>query len=91
MKDGAVEEVRALLAKNPPPDSLIMKAVGVAEIKAMLNNKMTKEQAVSHACQMTRNYAKRQVTWFKHRCFADMVVFDVKSPSILTKALRFLG
>lgn len=91
MKDGAVEEVRALLAKNPPPDSLIMKAVGVAEIKAMLNNKMTKEQAVSHACQMTRNYAKRQVTWFKHRFFADMVVFDVKSPSILTKALRFLG
>lgn len=91
MKNGAVEEVKTLLAKNPPEDSLIMKAVGVSEIKAMLSKKMTREQAVSHACQMTRNYAKRQMTWFRHRFFADQVVSDAKSRAILTKALHFLG
>jgi len=90
MKNGAIEEVRTLLAKNPPLDSLIMKAVGVSEIKAMLKNEMQKGEAVDHACQMTRNYAKRQITWFKHRFFADIVVSDVKSPAILTKALHFL-
>lgn len=91
MKNGAVEEVQTLLNKNPPSDSLIMKAVGIAEIKAMLNKEMPKREAIGHACQMTRNYAKRQVTWFKHRFFADAVVSDVKSPEILTKALHFLG
>ena len=91
MKNGAVEEVKTLLAKNPPEDSLIMKAVGVSEIKAMLSKKMTREQAVSHACQMTRNYAKRQMTWIRHRFFADQVVSDAKSRAILTKALHFLG
>ena len=91
MKIGAVEEVQTLLAKNPPADCLIMKAVGVAEIKAMLSKEMSREQAVLHACQMTRNYAKRQMTWFKHRFFANQVVSDAKSRVILTKALHFLG
>ena len=90
MKNGAIEEVQTLLKKNPPQDSLILKAVGVSEIKAFLNGEMTKKQAVSHACQMTRNYAKRQITWFKHRFFADQIVSDVKSESALTNALRFL-
>ena len=90
MKNGAVEEVRTLLAKAPPADSLIMKAVGVSEIKALLNNEISKKEAVEHACQMTRNYAKRQMTWFRHRFFADQVVSDTKSPAILTKALHFL-
>ena len=90
MKNGAVEEVKVLLAKNPPRDSLILKAVGVSEIKALLNNEMTQKEAVEHACQMTRNYAKRQITWFKHRFFADVTVSDVKSPALLTKALHFL-
>ena len=91
MKNGAIEEVQKLLAKNPPADSLIMKAIGVSEIKAMLNKEMSQNEAINHACQMTRNYAKRQVTWFKHRFFADQVVSDAKSPAILTKALHFLG
>ncbi len=90
MKNGAVEEVQTLLKKNPPPDSLIMKAVGVAEIKAMLNREISKKEAINHACQMTRNYAKRQVTWFKHRFFADIVVSDAKNSAMLTKALHFL-
>ena len=91
MENGAVEEVQTLLKKNPPPDSLIMKAVGVLEIKSMLNKEISKSEAMLHACQMTRNYAKRQMTWFNHRFFADQIVSDVKSPAILTKALHFLG
>lgn len=90
MRGAAVEEVRTLLAKDPPPDSPVLKAVGVSEIKAFLNAEMTREQAVEHACRMTRNYAKRQITWFKHRFDADYTVGDAKSRDILTKALHFL-
>ena len=91
LKKGAVEEVKTLLAKNPPSDSPVMKAIGVYEIKSMLSCKIIKSEVIDLACRGTRNYAKRQVTWFKHRFFADMTVADAKSPEILTKALRFLG
>ena len=91
MEKGAVGEVETLLAKNPPADSLIMKAIGVFEIKEMLSNKILKNEVIDHACRCTRNYAKRQMTWFRHRFFADMIVCDEKSPAILTKALHFLG
>lgn len=90
-RNGAENEVRALLAKNPPADSLIMKAVGVAEIAAVLNGEATMEQAAAHARQMTRNYAKRQITWFRHRFRADAVVADAKSDAVLTDALHFLS
>jgi len=90
MQSAAVDEVRALLAKAPPPDSLILKAVGVREIAAFLNGIMTCDEAAAHARQMTRNYAKRQITWFKHRFCADCVVSDAKSPDALTDALHFL-
>ena len=90
MRGSAVEEVRILLAKKPPADSLVLKAVGVSEIKAFLNGEITRDQAVDHACRMTRNYAKRQMTWFRHRFAPDYIVDDVKSRDILTKALHFL-
>ena len=90
MCGSAVEEVRLLLAKNPPADSLVLKALGVFEIKAFLSAEMTRDQAIDHACRMTRNYAKRQMTWFKHRFAPDYIINDAKSPDILTKALHFL-
>ena len=60
------------------------------EIKDCLDGRISQEEATEHACQMTRNYAKRQMTWFRHRFEADDVVNDVKSADILTKALHFL-
>lgn len=91
MQSAAENEVRALLAKNPPADSLIMKAVGVAEITAFLNGEATMDQAVARARQATRNYAKRQITWFRHRFRADTVVSDAESNDALTDALHFLS
>lgn len=90
MRTGAVEEVRILLAKNPPADSLVLKAIGVSEITAFLNGMMSAQEAAAHARQMTRNYAKRQITWFTRRFDADSVVCNEKNEEILTKALHFL-
>jgi len=91
MNGAAVAEVETLLAKNPPRDSLVMKAIGVAEIAAMLSGGISKAQAVEHAQQMTRNYAKRQITWFSRRFHADFVVLNQKTDDILTNVLHFLG
>lgn len=65
--DGAVEEVEALLARNLPADVPVMRAIGVPEITAMLRGEIDRETCVVRAAQATRNYAKRQYTWFRRQ------------------------
>ncbi len=67
IEGGAVEEVRALLARNLDPALPAMKALGVAEIAAWLDGAAGRESAIAAVQQATRNYAKRQYTWFKHQ------------------------
>ena len=68
MQDGAVEEVRALVARDLDPALPAMKAVGVREIAAWLAGRATRAEAVDTLQQATRNYAKRQLTWFRNQC-----------------------
>ncbi len=68
MQDGAVEEVRALIARDLDTALPAMKAVGVREIAAWLAGETTRADAVAALQQATRNYAKRQLTWFRNQC-----------------------
>lgn len=61
---GAVEEVKALLDRRLDPSLPVMRAIGVREIAAMLSRSISLEEAVERGKQATRNYAKRQYTWF---------------------------
>lgn len=65
--NGAVEEVRALLARNLDPSLPAMKAVGVPELAAHLTGATTLDQAVTAIRLATRHYAKRQLTWFRNQ------------------------
>ena len=67
MGEGAVEEVRALLARDLDPSLPAMKAIGVREIAAMLRGLTTEAEAVERAVIATRQYAKRQSTWFRNQ------------------------
>ncbi len=64
---GALDEVRALMAKGLAPDWPIMRVLGLSEFVAFLNGKMTLDGALALARQKTRNYAKRQSTWFRNQ------------------------
>lgn len=64
---GALEEVRALLARGLDPLAPVMKAVGVRELAAHLADETTLEQAADLARQETRRYAKRQLTWLRNQ------------------------
>jgi len=64
---GVIEEVRALVARKLDPDLPAMKILGVREIAAFLRGEMTKDDAIAKARQATRNYAKRQMTWFRNQ------------------------
>jgi tRNA dimethylallyltransferase len=67
MELGAVEEVKALLALKLPKDAPILRAIGVPEITAMLNGEIAEEEAILRGKVATRQYAKRQFTWFRNQ------------------------
>jgi len=48
-----------------------MKAIGVRQIGDMLGGAISREQAIERACAATRQYAKRQSTWFRNQMDAD--------------------
>ncbi len=66
-KNGAVEEVENLLKEGANEDSAISKTIGFLEIKDYLQGKINQEQAIEIASKKTRNYAKRQLTWFRNQ------------------------
>lgn len=65
VREGAVEEVRALVARGLDPALPAMKAVGVRELAAHVRGEASLEDAVAAAQQETRRYAKRQMTWMR--------------------------
>jgi tRNA dimethylallyltransferase len=72
---GAVEEVRALLALELDASLPAMKAIGVREIADWLKGRLSREEAMEQAIVATRQYAKRQRTWFRNR-MADWTWVD---------------
>jgi tRNA dimethylallyltransferase len=71
MERGALEEARALLARNLDPSLPAMKALGLPALLDHLKGLISLEKAVTLAQQSTRQYAKRQATWFRHQIEAD--------------------
>ena len=65
IKEGFVEEVDRLLKTGYSPDLEAFKAVGYREMSRYLNGEISKEEAVSLTKRNTRQYAKRQMTWFR--------------------------
>lgn len=88
---GAVIEVRELLQRDLDPQLPVMRAIGVREIAAFLNDETTKEQMVDAGQQATRRYAKRQYTWFSHQPPSDWPRFiDPLEDGAIDRALALL-
>jgi tRNA dimethylallyltransferase len=64
MSEEGVEEVRSLVARGLNPLLPAMRAIGVREIAAFLSGALTREQTLEAGRTATRQYAKRQYTWF---------------------------
>lgn len=67
LQTGAIEEVRALMALRAAPDMPVMKAIGVNEIAEMDAGRMRREMVIERGSALTRQYAKRQMTWFRNQ------------------------
>jgi tRNA dimethylallyltransferase len=67
IQHGAVDEVQALLAMDLPEDAPVLRAIGVPEIAAMLAGEIDKVDTIARGQAATRQYAKRQYTWFRNQ------------------------
>lgn len=64
---GAVDEVTMLLDRGLDPSLPVMRAIGVSEIATFLAGDIDRDEMARRGQQATRNYAKRQYTWFAHQ------------------------
>ena len=76
MKVGAVEEVKKLLELNLHNSLPIMRAHGVPEIMKYLANEINLEECINKGQQVTRNYVKRQHTWWNSSKLQIFQQFD---------------
>lgn len=89
--DGMVREAKALLAEGFSPDTPALKTLGYPQAIAYLNDTLTRVQAVEEVTLKTRQYAKRQRTWFNRYTNAQRLSlshphdFDIKkiAPAVL--------
>jgi tRNA dimethylallyltransferase len=67
MKNDALEETAAFMCKNHPADAPVTHALGFRPLSRHLEGKISLDEAVTLAKTETRQYAKRQMTWFRHQ------------------------
>ncbi len=64
---GMIEETQAIVAKYPQIGHNTLTSFGYQEILSYLSGKITLEEAIAQNQQKNRNYAKRQLTWWRGR------------------------
>ncbi len=88
IKDGAIDEVKNLLKLNYNNSLPIMKAHGVPEIQSYLNKEVSIEECISKIQQVTRNYVKRQHTWWRSSNLNIFKKFDQFPDEIDIKSIN---
>lgn len=90
LEKGALAEARQVAALGLDPNLPAMKTVGLKELLAHLRGETTLAEAVARAKQATRNYAKRQVTWFRHQFAPDLRIAAQFSESLEQEIFSFI-
>lgn len=82
---GLISELQGLLQMGLTEDSISMKGIGYKEIIGYLHGRYDYNEAVRLVKQNTRNYAKRQLTWFRR--YTDIRWFNLSEFESNSKAL----
>jgi tRNA dimethylallyltransferase len=71
---GLIEEVAAVLAEGHRPDAPGLDGIGIREAVDYLHGRRPRESVAEAIAVATRQYAKRQQTWFRHQLAGSTVV-----------------
>ena len=92
MLAGWLEETRELMALQPPPSRTACQALGYRELIDHLNGQLTLTAAVEQIKISTRQFAKRQHTWFRNleEC-CSVAITGLESPEMIADKIQALG
>jgi tRNA dimethylallyltransferase len=80
VRRGLIEEVAAVLAEGHPADSPGLDGIGVREAVEYLHGKRDRDTVAEAIVINTRQYAKRQQTWFRHQLGGSVICLDATRP-----------
>lgn len=86
--DGLLDEVRGLIPRGIERGVTAGRAIGYAQALAELRGDLTRSEAIAQTQQLTRRYARRQVSWFKR--YPDLHWLAYDDPDLVSAALARL-
>jgi len=88
LENSAIEEVESFMQKYP---EVVNKTLGLEELILLIQNKISKQEAIKTATQKTRNYAKRQLTWFRNQFDKkNLEIGEVVNKDNITRVLELI-
>lgn len=87
--DGLPDEVAALIPRGIDEGVTARRAIGYAQALAELRGDLTRQEAIAQTQQLTRRYARRQVSWFKR--YPRIHWLDYDDPALVDAALALVG
>ena len=85
---GLFDEVRDLLDSGISPDAQSMQGIGYKEVVMALSGEITEDESIELIKKNSRNYAKRQLTWFRR---GDYRWFDCLSDNLYNEVKEYIG
>ena len=80
VRRGLIEEVAAVLAEGHGPTTPGLDGIGIREAVEYLHGLRPRESVAEAIAVGTRQYAKRQQTWFRHQLAGNVVTLDATRP-----------
>ena len=88
--NGAINEVKRLLLLNLDLSLPVMKAHGVPEISKYLSGSINLKECIEKGQQVTRNYVKRQITWWNSSNLNKLTIFKHFPSKLDSKSYNFI-
>ena len=80
MRRGVIEEVASVLAEGHSADAPGLDGVGIREAVEYLHGVRSRDSVAEAIAVGTRQYAKRQQTWFRHQLAGKVITLDASRP-----------
>lgn len=85
---GWIDEVRHLIGMGVSPDAKPFQFIGYSQLREHAQGRLPLETAIQQIQQATRNFAKRQITWFRRESGVTWLSGFGDDPSIASEALK---
>jgi tRNA dimethylallyltransferase len=87
-RDGILDEVRSLVPHGLEDGVTARRAIGYAQALDQLHGRSSEADAIAQTQQLTRRYARRQMSWFRR--YPSIAWLDYDDPQLLERALARL-